>query len=145
MPKGTKTINKGVKATKAIKERRIAEAGEWILANPVAGYQKFMDYWCPRWNIQRDAALKYKKWAEERVGKEFNENVNLEKRKAISKWQKLYDLAMKQDNLSEAVKIAAHIDKITGALAPIKTEVVQKQDADIFKINLEEPKLKKVD
>ena len=143
MPKGHKTINKGVKATKATKEARIAEAGEWILANPVAGYQKFMDYFCPKWGIQRNTALIYKKEAEKRVGKEFNENVNLEKRKSIAKWQKLYDLAMKQDNLTEAVKIAAHIDKITGALAPIKTEVVNKEDFNPF---LTQPiPLKKVD
>ena len=52
---------------------------------------------------------------------------------------------MEDNNLDAAIKISANIDKLTGALAPIKSEVVSKQDADIFKIDLSDTKLKKVD
>ena len=125
---------KGKKPTKAEQERRVLEAMEWITKNPMLGYAKFMEYFMPRWDLSRDAALKYKKRAEARLGQESQIDVNLARRKSKENYQRLFDLAMKEGNLDLAYKISAQMDKVTGALAPVRTEVTQKEDRPIFQI-----------
>lgn len=125
---------KGKKPTKAEQERRVEEAMEWLCQNPMLGYQKFMDYFMPRWNLSRNQALVYKKRAEQRLGQESQIDVNLARRKSKENYQRLFDLAMKEGNLDLAYKISAQMDKVTGALAPVKTEVTQKEDRQIFQV-----------
>ena len=86
MPKGIKTVNSGVKVNAATKQARLEEAGEWILANPMMRTMDFVRFFGDKWGIQKNTLLKYKKEAEALIGKQFNENVHLEKLKAINNY-----------------------------------------------------------
>lgn len=143
---GKKTKNIGVKATHATIDKRIEEASIWMIENPDAGWKMFMDTFAPRWDLTTQSANNYRKKALIAIGSSASESVESAKRLAHASLTIMLRKAMEQDDTRLAFQIRQEINKVTGAHAPVRTEVITKDDKDIFQISTAEVvKLKKVD
>ena len=133
--------------TKEEQEARIEEAAQWMLENPDAGYTDFITVFCAKWNIQRDSCNKWRKKALTRIGQTSSTDVESAKRLAVASMSRMLRMAMDSNDYKLAFQIRQEMNKVTGAHAPIRTEVLQKEDKPIFRIDLNEDdeQLKKVD
>ena len=134
------------KATQAEVNRRVDQAAVWLMEHPDSGYTDFVSHFMPIWDIQRDTCHKYKKKALAKIGAQPSTDIESAKRLAIASMTNMLDKAMKEGDLKLAFQIRQEINKVTGAHAPVRTEVVQKEDRKIFNIDMSDVnKLKKVD
>lgn len=133
--------------TKEEGEARIEEGAQWMLENPDAGFMDFMNVFCDKWGIQRDSCNRWRKKCLKRIGESSSTDVESAKRLAVASMSRMIRMAMDNNDYKLAFQIRQEMNKVTGAHAPIRTEVVQKEDKPIFKIDLNEDdsKLKKVD
>ena len=138
MPKGDKF--KYEKATNEVMAKRIEEAALYLLEHPDSSYTDFVRVFGNKWNLQRAQCNIYRKKALKEVGKASAENIDSAKRLASASLKQLLKKAMDSDepNLELALKIRQELNKVTGAHAPIRTEVTKKKDASIFKIEQSE-------
>lgn len=136
----------GKKCTKEEKDRRVEEASIWLVENPDASWTDFMNVYTVKWDLTRDVCNKYRKLALSKVGQTSSEDIDTAKRLAQASLQRMLKMAMDEKDVRLAFQIRQEINKVTGALAPVRTEVVQKEDRKIFQVNIDQDQpLKKVE
>ena len=124
MPKGQKINNGGYKkATKAEKEQRIEDSMQWVLQNPDAKWTDFVIYACNEWDIQKDQANKYLKYANEKLGN-IETNVEAARRVAELSLKNLLRDAQAEGDVKLALQIRQEINKISG----LYTQRIQVED-----------------
>ena len=142
---GVKTRNINVRCTKAEKERRIEEASIWLVEHPDSGYMDFCNVFTVKWDLSRDVVNGYRKNAMKRVGQTSSEDIDTAKRLAQASLSQMLRKAMEKEDFKLAFEIRKEMNKVTGAHAPVRTEVATKEDRKIFNVTPEEVELKKVD
>ena len=135
----------GKKCTNAEKEKRTEDAAIWLVEHPDASWTDFMNVFTKAWDLSRDVCNGYRKEALKRVGKTSSEDVDTAKRLAQASLSRMLKMAMDAGDVKLAFEIRKEINKVTGAHAPVRTEVVQKEDRAIFQVVPEEVKLKKAE
>ena len=135
----------GKKCTNAEKERRIEEASIWLVEHPDAGFMDFVRVFTIKWDLSRDRVNQYRKEALKRVGQTSSEDIDTAKRLAQASLSQMLRKAMETGDLKLAFEIRKEMNKVTGAHAPIRTEVATKEAKKIFNVVPEEVQLKKAE
>ncbi len=128
------------KATFELKEKRIEEAAIYLLEHPDSSYTDFVRVFGhkDKWDLQRAQCNIYRKEALKRVGQTSSADIETARRLASASLKNLLKKAMDEEDLGLALKIRMELNKVSGAHAPIRTEVTEKKDESIFKVIPEE-------
>ena len=124
MPKGEKINNNGVmRCTKEEKEKRVDQASQWLLENPDSRWTDFIKWAGQQWNLQKDMANKYYRYATEELG-HVDGNVEAARKLAEVSLKNMLRKAVEDGEHKLALSIRQELNKISG----LYTQKIQVED-----------------
>ena len=122
MPKGEKTVNNGVKSNPAEMKLRIEEAARWMYENPSASWTDFIDHFKAKWGIAKNTVNLHRKKALKKLDKLIDENLGADRKMGIVKLHRMYNRAIEDGNDKHALEVLKELNKIQG-LHTTKTDI----------------------
>lgn len=104
----------GKHTSKEEKERRVAQAAEWLLQNPDARYTDFLNYFRDKWDLSDKMLSIYYKDGGEKASELYDDKILLEKKRASISLMNMLRKAEENGEWKLALEIRKEVNKVLG-------------------------------
>ena len=138
---------KNNKRTEAGQEAIVNAGAQWLYEHPTAPRGEFVRWLMESSGLERRWAYEYRKRCYEKVHELQDKDIESKRTLRVSALERLFHQAQEQQDIKAQLAVLQELNKVDN-LYIHKVETNEKQDREIFQINLDsegKAKLKKVD